>query len=81
MTFYIGEAVNMAQLLEFEKIADNVVEQVTIKTNQGTRIRVDAIGTDKTIGNIAIQEYKSSITAPLTKNQIKGFPELQVGEV
>lgn len=74
-----GKAFEQAQLLEFEKIADNVVEQVTIKTNQGTRIRVDAIGTDKTIGNIVIQEYKSSTTAPLTKNQIKGFPELQSG--
>lgn len=74
-----GIAVEQAQLLEFEKIADNVVEQVTIKTNQGTRIRVDAIGTDKTIGNIVIQEFKSSTTAPLTKNQIKGFPELQIG--
>jgi len=26
-----------------------------------------------------IQEYKSSVTAPLTKNQTKGFPELQSG--
>ena len=74
-----GKAFEQVQLLEFEKIADNDVEQVTIKTNQGTRIRVDAIGTDKTIGNIVIQEYKSSTTAPLTKNQINGFPELQSG--
>ena len=48
-------------------------------SSQGTKIRVDAIGTDKPTGNIVIQEYKSSETASLTKNQIKGFPELQIG--
>ena len=74
-----GKAFEQAQLIEFEKTADNVVEQVTINTNQGTKIRVDAIGTDKTTGDILIQEYKSSTTAPLTKNQTKGFPELQSG--
>ncbi|WP_339213314.1 toxin [Solibacillus sp. FSL W8-0372] len=74
-----GRAFEEAQLLEFEKTADYIVEQVTIKTNQGTKIRVDAIGTDKSTGNIVIQEYKSSTTAPLTKNQVKGFPELQSG--
>ena len=29
-----------------------------------------------TNGNVVIQEYKSSLTAPLTKNQTKAFPEI-----
>lgn len=60
----------------FNENYDEAVEQITIKTNDGTKIRVDAIGQDKA-GNIVIQEYKSSSTAPLTKNQKTGFPELE----
>ena len=74
-----GRAFEQEQLLEFQETAINIVEQVTIKTTQGTKIRVDAIGIDKTTGKIVIQEYKSSVTAQLTTNQTKGFPELQSG--
>jgi len=41
---------------------------------------VDAIGVDKNTGNVVINEYKSSSTAPLTKNQKVGFPQLESGE-
>jgi hypothetical protein len=73
----VGREFEQKKLPEFQTVADNVVEQVTIKTSQGTKIRVDAIGIDKITGEIVIQEYKSSLAAPLTKNQTKGFPELQ----
>jgi len=72
-----GRAFEEAKMPEFSSGVNNAVEQVTIKTNQGTKIRVDAIGIDKNTGNVIINEFKSSATAPLTKNQIKGFPELQ----
>ena len=72
-----GRAFEEAKMSEFSSGVNNAVEQITIKTNQGTKIRVDAMGTDKNTGNVIINEFKSSATAPLTKNQIKGFPELQ----
>lgn len=42
-------------------------------------IAKNAIGLDKDTGNVVINEYKSSPTAPLTKNQKIGFPELKNG--
>ena len=51
-------------------------EQVTLRTKQGTRIRVDAIGLEKETDRIVIYEYKSSASARLTKNQKQGFPQL-----
>ena len=39
------------------------------------RIRADAIGINER-GELLIQEYKSSLTAPFTKNQKEGFPNL-----
>ena len=51
-------------------------EQVTLRTKQGTRIRVDAIGIEKETDRIVIYEYKSSASARLTKNQKQGFPQL-----
>jgi RecB family exonuclease len=62
---------------EFAQKYENAQPEITIVTNEGegTKIRVDGIATDED-GNIIIQEYKSSETAPYTKNQEKGFPEL-----
>lgn len=37
---------------------------------------MDAIGYDKITGELMIQEYKSSETAPLSENQKLGFAEL-----
>lgn len=67
---------------EFSKFANNTneaVEQITIKTSEGTKIRVDAIGVDPNTGNVVINEFKSSQTAPLTPNQKVGFPQLETG--
>lgn len=72
----------MYEQQEFPKFAsktNNAVEQVTIKTNAGIKIRVDAIGIDKKTGNVVINEFKSSQTARLTPNQEKGFPQLEQG--
>ncbi|MFV0393153.1 MAG: hypothetical protein ACK5LC_01970 [Coprobacillaceae bacterium] len=71
-----GRNFELEKLDEFKKVATEVQEQITIVTNDGTKIVVDAIGYDKSTGALVIQEYKSSATAPFTDNQIAGFPEL-----
>ena len=53
----------------------NLTPQVTVKTDSGTKTRVDFLGTDKN-GNPLCIECKSSPTAPLTPNQKKAFPEI-----
>lgn len=62
---------------KMKESADDVVEQITIKSKSGTRTRLDAIGIDKETGEILIEEYKASSTAPLTKNQKIAHPEIQ----
>ncbi len=51
-------------------------QQVTIKTESGTRTRLDMIGRDAS-GDIACVECKASETAPLTRNQKRAFPEIE----
>ncbi len=63
------------EFTKFSNKYNNAAEQITIKTPSGTKTRVDAIGLDET-GNVAINEFKSSATAPLTKNQKIAFPEI-----
>ena len=70
-----GKIYEQQQFSDFSKNNSNAVEQITIKTNSGTKTRVDAIGID-TSGNVVINEFKSSATAPLTPNQKIAFPEL-----
>jgi uncharacterized Zn-binding protein involved in type VI secretion len=72
-----GEAFARKKTEEFKKRADNVENEITVKTEGGTKTRLDAIGYDKKTGEMTIQEYKASQTAPLTKNQKKGFPEIE----
>jgi len=72
-----GKAYEQQEFSKFANKADEAVEQVTIKTTDGTKVRVDAIGIDKNSGNVVINEFKSSPTAPLTKNQKIGFPQLE----
>ena len=67
-----GAAFEQQKYAEFSAENKHAVQQITIKTPSGTRTRVDAIGIDAD-GNIVIQEYKSSATAPLTQNQKKCF--------
>ena len=61
----------------FKTEANKVEKEITIKAGDGTKTRVDAIGVDKETGDIRIQEYKGSETAPLTKNQKGAFPQLE----
>lgn len=50
--------------------------EITVETNKGTKVRIDIMAKDEN-GNIKCIECKSSQTAPFTKNQEKGFPELK----
>lgn len=70
-----GRAFEQQEFAKFSSQNSKAVEQITVKTPSGVRTRVDAIGLD-TNGNVVINEYKSSLTAPLTDNQKIAFPEI-----
>lgn len=70
-----GKAFESEQIDVIKKKWGIAVEQITIRTNSGTKTRVDTMGIDKQ-GNIRMAEFKSSATAPLTKNQKIAFPEI-----
>ena len=55
---------------------NNVVEQITIRTDSGVKTRIDLIGNDASTGNIVLTEAKSSATASLTNNQKLAFPKI-----
>ena len=71
-----GRAFEIEKFDEFKQISSNAQEQITIVTNDGTKFRTDAIGHDSATGDLILQEYKSSATARLTKNQEDGFEQL-----
>ena len=52
----------------FSQQYENAEREITIVTHEGTKVRVNAIASDE-YGNVIIQEYKSSATAPYTTNQ------------
>ena len=70
-----GRAFEQQEFAKFSSQNNNAVEQITVKTSSSVKIRVDAIGLDAN-GNVVINEYKSSLTAPLTSNQKIAFPEI-----
>ena len=70
-----GKAYEQQEFAKFSSQNSNAVEQITIKTESGVKTRVDAIGIDSN-GNVVINEFKSSATAPLTNNQKIAFPEI-----
>ncbi|MBQ8166291.1 MAG: hypothetical protein IJZ96_04550, partial [Lachnospiraceae bacterium] len=70
-----GRAYEQQEFAKFSSQNNNAVEQITIKTSSGVKTRVDAIGLDSN-GKVVINEYKSSLTAPLTDNQKIAFPEI-----
>jgi hypothetical protein len=73
-----GKAFEQQEFSNFSSNYTSAAEQITIKTSSGTKTRVDAIGLDAN-GNVVINEFKSSATAPLTPNQKIAFPELYSG--
>lgn len=74
----MGRKVESKQTKNFKHCHLKAQEQITIRTNAGTRFRIDAIGLRRS-GKLDLTEIKSSETAPLTKNQRKGFEELRRG--
>jgi len=56
----------------------SVQPQITIKSNgpSGVKVRLDAVGTDKSTGDVKLTDAKASATAPLTANQQVGYPEI-----
>ena len=58
-----GRAFEQQEFAKFSSQNNNAVEQITVKTSSGVKTRVDAIGLDAN-GNVVINEYKSSLTAP-----------------
>ena len=78
-----GRQYELERLEDFKKIATDVEEQITIDVEapdgEIVRTRVDAMGYDKETGQLLIQEYKSSATAPLTPNQEKAFQLIKDG--
>ena len=70
-----GSAFEQQEFAKLNSQNGTAAEQITLKTSSGVRTRVDAIGLDAN-GNVVINEYKSSLTAPLTDNQKIAFPEI-----
>lgn len=61
-----------------ERNTGGVVEQITMASKKsGTKVRMDFIGYDKDMNKIELVEAKGSLTAPLTKAQKKGFPQIE----
>ncbi|WP_419571142.1 RHS repeat-associated core domain-containing protein [Rheinheimera sp.] len=61
---------------QLQKTDTDVAEQITVKTKSGTKTRLDFVSKDAN-GNVKCTECKASGTAPLTKNQQAGFPEIE----
>jgi RHS repeat-associated protein len=71
-----GAAFEQSTKKAISRTQKNVKEQITIKTTNGVKTKVDFIGNSKKTSKIKITESKSSSTAPLTKKQKVGFPEI-----
>ncbi len=71
-----GEAFERQVMERVRETQSGIVQQVTVRTESGTKTRLDLIGRDS-VGNIVCTECKASATAPLTRNQSIAFPEIQ----
>jgi|GEM_PF-806099 len=71
-----GKAFEDAKYDELRQTQPELGREVTIKTQSGTRARLDLLGRDAD-GKLSCIECKSSDTAPLTKNQKIAFPEIE----
>ena len=75
---FVGDVFEEEKFAEFQNRMVDSAQQVTVKTQSGTKTRLDMIGRD-TDGKYVCEECKASATAPLTKNQEKAFPEIETG--
>ena len=57
-------------------VKGNVVESVTGNIEDQSGSKADVLAQNRANGNVVINEYKSSLTAPLTSNQKIAFPEI-----
>jgi len=71
-----GKAFEDKSYVDYSKSKVESVREVTVKTDSGVRTRIDMMGRDAD-GNVSCVECKSSETAPLTRNQKLGFPEIE----
>ncbi|WP_179854726.1 VENN motif pre-toxin domain-containing protein, partial [Gilliamella sp. wkB171] len=71
-----GKQYEQTKYDEFSSTQEKSAREVTLETENGTKIRLDMIGKDKN-GNITCIECKSSDKATLTPNQKVGFPDLE----
>ena len=71
-----GDAFEKQVMGQLQQTQSGVAQQITVKTQSGTRTRIDLMGRDAN-GNIICTECKASVTAPLTANQRAAFPEIQ----
>ena len=70
-----GKAFQDAVAAETAQTNTNVIQNVTLETQSGVRTVMDVVSKDAS-GNTALQEAKSSATAPLTRNQAAAHPEI-----
>lgn len=71
-----SDAFENATVDSYKNEYPQVGKQITVKTSDGTRTRLD-IMTKDSVGTIGCVECKSSDTAPLTKNQAAAFPQIE----
>jgi hypothetical protein len=71
----LGDAFEAEKFKEFQGEMSQSAQQITVRTESGIRTRLDLVGRDSD-GNIVCRECKATATAPLTRNQRVGFPEI-----
>jgi filamentous hemagglutinin len=71
-----GAAFEAQATSEARRTQTGVVGQLTIRSESGTKTRLDLAGRDKVSNAVKLTEAKSSETAGLTPNQKRAFPEI-----
>ncbi|MCR6465301.1 WXG100 family type VII secretion target [Bacillus paranthracis] len=71
------EKEQMASLKSESPAEKSYVKQVTLQSKSGVNTRIDIGIKDLENGKVDLIELKSSLTAPLTKNQKLAFPEIE----
>lgn len=70
-----GKKFENTMFQKWQKKKGNTQKQITLKVKDGTKVVADMIRRHN--NKFSITEFKSSITAPLTKNQKKAFPQIE----